>query len=87
MMEVPIDGVDAEFQLEAGTVTKNENHIPVFEAKIGKEVVLHDQDQDLVMQEGQIVGVDEVPGAYLSVGSMEEIKTSGNWPLKYGDNE
>lgn len=87
MAQVPIEGVDAEFEMEAGTVTKNESRIPVFEARLDKSVVLYDQDRDLVLQEKERVGVDEVPGPYLRVGSMEEVNTSGNWPLRYGDNE
>lgn len=87
MMNVPIEGVDAQFEMEAGTITKNESQIPVFEAKVDKAVVLDGLNPDLIMQEKQIVGVDEVPGPAISVGSMEEVNTSGNWPLKYGDNE
>ena len=87
MMVVPVEGVDAEFELDAGTVTKNENEIPVFEAKVAKEVVLHDQDPTLVMQEEEVVSVDQINGAFISVGSMEEINTSGNWPRSYGENE
>ncbi|MDX1602978.1 MAG: hypothetical protein R3209_07885 [Salinimicrobium sediminis] len=87
MMNVPIQGVDQKFELKAGTVSKNDTQIPVFEAKVPKAVVLYDQDKDLVNQAEEIVGVDEVPGPYISVGSMEEVKTSGNWPLKYGDAE
>ncbi len=87
MMNIPIAGVDKKFDLSAGTVNKNDNQIPVFEAKVAKEVILFDQDPDLVNQAEEIVGVDEVPGPFISVGSMEEVKTSGNWPLKYGDAE
>ncbi|HET8753004.1 MAG TPA: hypothetical protein VFM59_01485, partial [Salinimicrobium sp.] len=85
MAKVPIEGVDAEFELEAGTITKNDNKIPVFEAKVAKEVILHDQDPDHVMQEKQVVSVDQVNGAYITVGSMEEVNTNGNWPNTYGD--
>lgn len=87
MMNVPIKGVDAQFELETGNIMKNESRIPVFEAKVDKSVILHDQDSDLVAQEKEIVGVDEVPGPYIKVGSMEEVNTSGNWPLRYGENE
>ena len=87
MMNVPIEGVDAQFELEAGTVRKGDSEIPVFEAKIAKEVVLYDQDPDLVNQEEQTVSVDNVNGAYISVGSMDEVNTSGNWPQVYGDSE
>ena len=87
MMNIPIKGIDKKFELNAGTVSKNDSQIPVFEAKVPKSVILYDQDKDLVNQANEIVGVDEVPGPFISVGSMEEVKTSGNWPLKYGDAE
>ena len=87
MMYVPIEGVDAKFDLEAGTVVKNNNRIPVFEAKVAKEVVLHDQDPVLVAQENEVVSVDNVNGPFISVGSMEEVNTSGNWPTTYGKQD
>lgn len=87
MMNVPIDGVNAQFEIEAGHVVKNDNKIAVFEVKVDKAVILHDQDRDLVNQEKQIVSVDQVNGPYIRVGSMEEVKTSGNWPQVYGAAE
>lgn len=87
MMDVPLDNVDAQYEMEAGTINKNGNQIPVFEARIAKEVILSDQDDELVAQEKQVVSVEEVNGAYISVGSMEEVSTAGNWPQTYGDNE
>lgn len=87
MRKVPVEGIDAEFEMEAGTVVKNENRIPVFEAKVDKAVVLHDQDPDLVMQEKQIASVEEVDGPYIRVGSLEKVNTSGNWPPQYDEND
>lgn len=87
MMNVPIKGVDAKFELQAGSVDKKGTLIPVFEAKVAKSVILHDLDKDLVNQENEVVSVDDVNGPFIGVGSMEEVKTSGNWPLKYGDAE
>ena len=87
MMQVPIEGVDETFQLDAGTIVKNETEIPVFEAKVAKEVVLYDQDPALVAQENEVVSAENVNGPFIRVGSMEEVKTSGNWPLVYGDAE
>lgn len=87
MMNVPIQGVDAQFELDAGTVDKSGSQIPVFVARVDKSVILHDQDPALVNQEKEIVGVDDVNGPYIQVGSMEEIKTSGNWPKVYGSAE
>ncbi|WP_324721123.1 hypothetical protein [Salinimicrobium sp. HB62] len=87
MMNVPIEGVNEKFQLSAGTVDKSGTKIPVFEAKVAKEVILYDQDPDLVNQEEQVVSVDNVNGPFIRVGSMEEVNTSGNWPKIYGDAE
>lgn len=85
MRQVPIEGVDAEFEMDAGTIVKRETRIPVFEAKVDKAVILHDQDRDLVMQEKQVVSVDQVNGPTIKVGSMEEVNTNGNWPQVYGE--
>ncbi len=84
MRKVPVEGIDAEFEMDAGTVVKRENRLPVFEAKVDKAVVLHDQDRDLVLQEKQVVSVDQVNGPYISVGSMEDVTTAANWPDAYG---
>lgn len=85
MMIVPVDGIDAKFTMDAGTMVKNENKIPVFEAKVAKKVILHDQDKDLIMAENQVVSVDGVNGPFIKVGAMNEIKTTGNWPTVYGE--
>ncbi|MBP2832109.1 hypothetical protein J8281_07885 [Aquimarina sp. U1-2] len=87
MMQVPVEGVDAKFEMNAGFINKNDLRIPVFEAKVGKDVLLHDQDRDLLAQEKEVVSVDGVNGPYLSVGSMTEVMTSGNWPRTYGAND
>ena len=87
MMKVPVDGIDEKFEMNAGFIEKNDLKIAVFEAKVSKDVLLHDQDKDLLAQEKEVVSVDGVNGKYLSVGSMTEVKTSGNWPKSYGDND
>jgi len=83
MMWVPTTNKTEKFELDAGFITKSNNKIPVFEAKVAKEVILKDQPQELVMQEKQIVSADAVNGEYIRVGSMEEIDTNGNWPSFY----
>lgn len=87
MMNVPIEGVDAQFELDAGTLDKSGNLIPVFEAKVDKAVVLQGLDNDQIIQEKQVISVDQVNGKYIQVGSMSEVKTGGNWPITYGDSE
>lgn len=85
MMNVPGPVADAKFEMDAGTITKSDMPIPVFEAKVSKDVLLADQPKDYVAKEKQVMSVEGVNGAYLTVGSMTEIKTAGNWPKSYGD--
>jgi|SRR5690554_4896615 len=83
MMNVPIEGVNAKFELEAGTITRNDADYSVFEARVSKDIVLHDLDKDLLIQEKQVQSVDGVNGPYIKVGSMDEVNTTGNWPKIY----
>ena len=87
MMNVPIKGVDAKFQMESGYVNKNDLKLPVFEAKVAKSVILSDQDKDLLAQENEVVSVDGVNGRFLKVGSLNDVNTNGNWPKNYGAND
>ncbi|RLD76652.1 MAG: hypothetical protein DRJ07_15960 [Bacteroidetes bacterium] len=82
MMSVP--GTDAKFELKSGVVEKVQGvKTSVFEAKVAKEVVLHGLDKDLIRQENETLGGINIPGAYISVGSMEEVNSNGNWPPFY----
>src|SRR5690554_6047737 len=83
MMNVPLEGVNAKFELKAGTITRNDAKYSVFEAKVSKDVVLHDLDKDLLIQEKQVQSVDGVNGPSIKVGSMDEVDTTGNWPKIY----
>lgn len=87
MMNVPVGEEGAKFKLEAGFIEQNDIQIPVFEASVKKDVILFDQPRDLVMQENQVVSVDGVNGDALKVGSMDEVKTIGNWPKTYGTKD
>ncbi|MDC7996224.1 hypothetical protein [Altibacter sp. HG106] len=83
MMNIPVQGVDEQFQLKAGTLMKNGTAYSVFEAKVDKDVILYDLDKTLLAQEKQVNSVDGVNGTAIKVGSMDEIDTSGNWPKVY----
>ena len=86
MMDVP-HSENAKFEMKAGMLDQNGLNIPVFEAKVKKDVILYDQNRDLVNQENEVVSVDGVNGDALIVGSMDEVKTNGNWPKVYGSDE
>ncbi len=82
MMNVP--GADGKtFEMKADIIDKGGYKAPVFEAKVAKELVLADQPKDLVSREKAQVSVEEVNGAYISVGSLTQVSNSGNWPPIY----
>lgn len=84
MMNVPIEEANgAKFELRAGKYEKNGDYYSVFEARVAKNVILNDQDNDLLFQEEQLVSVDGINGKYVKVGAMDDIDTSGNWPKGY----
>jgi len=85
MMNVP--GIDAKFSLKAGDIEKGNSKLPVFEAKVEKKLLLTDQPAYLVAEESETIAVDGINGADISVGSMEEVSTNGNWPRKYDEKK
>lgn len=84
---VRVDGIDAPIDMKASFVVRNESKVPVFEAKLKKESLLTDQDEDLVAKEMKVVSVDGINGDLIQLGSIEEVSMTGNWPKKYGKNE
>lgn len=84
MMNVPVGEEGAKFKLESGYLMQNDINIPVFEASVKKSIILFDQPRDLVLQENQVLSVEGVNGDEIKVGSMDEVKTIGNWPKTYG---
>ncbi|RPD90768.1 hypothetical protein EGM88_15570 [Aureibaculum marinum] len=86
MFNVP--GTNAKFDLQIGSVEKVQGvKASVFEAKVDKAIVLEGLDKDLIRQEKEALGGVEVRGEYISVGSLEDVKTGGNWPPKYDTAE
>ena len=83
MMKVP--GTEATFDLATGYVLKGAAEIktPVFEAKVAKKIVLKGMDENLITQEANVYAVDQVRGENVSVGTLEDVKDSGNWPPSY----
>ncbi|MBJ7883069.1 hypothetical protein [Gelidibacter salicanalis] len=83
MMNVPVGKKGAKFTLKAGML----DNIPVFEASVDKAIILDGEDKNLIAKEKQVVSVDGVNGPKLMVGSMDEVKTNGNWPKNYSTKE
>ncbi|GLB50132.1 hypothetical protein [Neptunitalea lumnitzerae] len=83
MMFIPYTN-DKKFELEAGTITKNNYDAPVFVAKAKKEDILADQSPEMIEMEKNAENITEdIKGPEIMVGSLEEVSTNGNWPTIY----
>ncbi|MBQ22345.1 MAG: hypothetical protein CMD32_02910 [Flavobacteriales bacterium] len=84
MSKIPVEGIDAEFLINADIIIKNSGsvnyNVPVFEVKIAKDIILHDQNKDLLKQENKTISVDGVNGSEIILGSMTNVSINGNWP-------
>jgi hypothetical protein len=83
MFNVP--GVEGtEFEVEVGEVEKVQGLIvPTFRARTPKKAVLKGMNESLVKQELEVKESDQIKGEYVSVGSLDEVTTGGNWPPSY----
>lgn len=83
LMNVPYAPNNETFTMKSGIIDRSGFKASVFEAKVDKSIILHDQPKDLVAKEKQIISVDDVNGPEIIVGSLEDVKTTGNWPMIY----
>lgn len=85
MAKIPIDGVEAQFSIDADKIEKNSGgtisyYVDVFEVKVSKNIILYDQNKDLLKQENETISVDGVNGPDIILGSMINVSINGNWP-------
>lgn len=86
MLKVP--GTDSEFKITVGYIQKVAGlEVPVYVAKVDKAIILKGLDKTLINQEKEAIGGNEVKGEFLSVGSLEEVNSNGNWPPFYDKKE
>ena len=87
MWQVP--GVEGkEFEVEIGTVEKVAGLVvPTFYVKTAKEDILQGLSRSLVKQEKEASETDQIKGEFVSVGSLDEVSTGGNWPPSYDKND
>lgn len=83
MFKVP--GVEgAEFEIEIGSVEKVPGLVvPTFRVRTPKKGILAGLNESLVKQELEAVENDQIKGEFVSVGSLDEVTTGGNWPPSY----
>ena len=88
MIFIPVKGhEDERFTLKTDVLDNNGYRLPVFEVKVSKDIILHDQDKYLVALEKKVVSVDGVNGPEITLGSLTEVSTSGNWPTTYDSSK
>jgi hypothetical protein len=76
-----------EFELNIGKVEKFSGlFVPIFEIKTDKESILKGLNKSLIKKEKEKVLSYEIRGEYISIGSLEEVTTKGNWPPFYDRN-
>lgn len=72
-----------EFVMKTASLDKNGYSASVFEVSVPKSKVLWGLDQNEVSREIVKNSVEDVKGADIKVGSLEELSTNGNWPTSY----
>tara|TARA_B110000305_G_scaffold8715_1_gene8536 strand:- start:493 stop:1137 length:645 start_codon:yes stop_codon:yes gene_type:complete len=80
LSKVPVDGIEAVFSIKADIIKKNDYRVAVFEVRVSKDTILHDQNKDLLKQENETVSVDGVNGPAIILGSLTDVSENGNWP-------
>lgn len=82
MLKIP--GTDQTFKIEIGFVEKIAGlKAQVFEVKVDKALILEGMDMNLIKQEKEAIGGEEIKGEFLRVGSLGEVSEDGNWPPFY----
>lgn len=82
MLNIP--GTSQKFKIEVGEIEKIAGlKAPVFEIKVDKGIILEGMDLNLVKQEKEAIGGEEIRGEFLRVGSLGEVSEDGNWPPFY----
>lgn len=83
MFKVPgVEGV--EFELEVSKVEKVQGLVvPTFMSRTPKKGILAGMNESLVKQELEAIETDQIKGEFVSVGSLDEVTTGGNWPPSY----
>jgi hypothetical protein len=83
MFKVPnVSGAD--FEIEVSSLEKIPGLIvSTFRVRTPKAGILKGMNNSLIKQELEVKESNQIKGDFVSVGSLEEISTGGNWPPRY----
>lgn len=86
MLRIP--GTDQQFKIEIGEIEKIAGlKASVFEIKVDKALILEGMDFNLINQEREAIGGEEIRGEFIRVGSLGEVSEDGNWPPSYDNRD
>ena len=75
---------DKKFVVKVGTIEKVEGlKAPVFEVRVDKAEILKGMDENLIKQEKDSIGGEDIKGPDITVGSLTDVSEDGNWPPSY----
>ncbi len=77
------EGQVASIKLETSSVEKNSILYPTYQATVAKRDLLADQAANYIDQEEKLQSLEEINGTHITVGSLGEVNTNGNWPIVY----
>lgn len=82
MLSIP--GTNEKFKIEVSEIEKLPGiKAEVFQVEVDKGIILKGMDYNLIKQEKEAIGGDEIKGAVIKVGSLDEVSEDGNWPPFY----
>lgn len=87
MNTVKIADFEVSVIMKTSSIVVKDKAFPTLEVTIDKNEVLKGMDEDLLEQEKKVVSIDEINGDKITLGSLEDVTLTGNWPKKYGNNE
>jgi len=83
LASVPFAPNNEKFKIEVGEVQSGGFTADVYKVSAKKDWILHDQSEDLRALENAHNSIEEVNGDEISVGDLNKVSTSGNWPSIY----
>ena len=86
MLNIP--GTDQKFKIEIGEIEKIAGlKAQVFEVKVDKALILDGMDYNLIKQEKEAIGGEDIRGEFIRIGSLGEVSEDGNWPPFYDQGD
>lgn len=84
---IKIKDFEVPVLMKTSSIVVKDKAFPTMLVEIDKNAILKGMDEDLLKQEKKKKAIDEINGDKITLGSLEDVTLTGNWPKKYGNNE